>query len=95
MTEDPRLLPGKPQIVNLPKSEFAAGDRKAIDADAIHRVVEIDVAARRDRAMSGDRLFCTKVHSVLTCALLDVQQIVAIQGLLSPSGGLATRRVVV
>jgi hypothetical protein len=44
---------------------------------------------------AGRQVLCMAVHNVLTCALLDVQQIVAFQGLLSPSGGLATRRVAV
>ena len=50
-----------------------------------HRTVEVE---------SG-KLYCTKVHTVLTSILLDVQQIVALQVLLSPSGGFAIHRVVV
>ena len=60
------LLSGKPDVVDLAKPELARHLGKAIDADAIHRVVEIDVAGLLDRLVQSDRAVALPAAEIVT-----------------------------
>src|SRR5262245_63202024 len=53
--DDALLLSGEPDVMDLAKPELPRHLGKAIDADAIHRVVEIDVAGLLDRLVQINR----------------------------------------
>src|SRR5262249_16043968 len=52
---DPRLSPRQLAVVSLAKPERAPGDGELVDAHAMRRLVEIDVAGRLDRVVQDDR----------------------------------------
>ena len=62
----PCFCPASPIVMDLAKPELARRLGKAIDPDAIHRVVEIDVAGLLDRLVQIDRAVALPAAEIVT-----------------------------
>ena len=88
--DDAFLLSGKPDVVDLAKPELARHLGKAIDADAIHRVVEINVAGLLDRLVQSDRAVALPAAEIVTAEEKTAGQVMRSSGVMTPASSPAS-----